>query len=419
MSRFPGPTHGGTDAGPPVLHDFSTNAHPLGPPPAALDAVLRADRLRYPDPSYAALRARVADWHGVTPERVLPAGGGSEAIRRLTLTALLSGMTRVCVPQPGFGDYAAAAHALGLQVIGYGDAFELAQSLTLPSLVWVCDPCNPTGATLDATEWAAVAVALGQSGSQLVVDQAYEPLRLSGASALPIAIADGAWRLVCPNKSMGLTGVRAGYLIAPFDGLWVERVDELAPSWVVSSEGQALLEAWTDPGIRAELESSLPVLREWRDLQWARMAAMGFDQISGGVANFWLAALPAPWRETPEPLLEGLRAMGIKLRDASSFGLPGLVRVSVQAPDTVDALEAAIRTFSWRRAMPVVEPEDPLPRPLPHAGEGEVTRWSSTTSMHTPFDWGDPAFDQGDPSSDREVPSGERPGPSSRSGGLS
>ena len=36
-----GPTHGGTDAGPPVLHDFSTNAHPLGPPPGALvDIVL-------------------------------------------------------------------------------------------------------------------------------------------------------------------------------------------------------------------------------------------------------------------------------------------------------------------------------------------------------------------------------------------
>ena len=382
-----GLTHGGTDAGPPVLHDFSTNAHPLGPPPSALDIVLKADRLRYPDPSYTALRKRVAAWHGVTSERVLPAGGGSEAIRRLTLTAMLSGMTRVCVPQPGFGDYAAAAHALGLQVVGYSDAFELAQSLTLPSLVWVCDPCSPTGATLDATEWAAVAVALGQSGSQLVVDQAYEPLRLSGASALPVAIADGAWRLVCPNKSLGMTGVRAGYLLAPGDGQWIERVSELAPSWVVSAEGQALLEAWTDPEIRAELASSLPLLREWRDAQWVRLERMGFEQIGGGVANFWLAALPRPWRDAPEPLLEGLRALGIKLRDASSFGLPGLVRVSVQAPDAVDALEAAMRTFSGRRAMPVMH--DPHPHPLPQAGEGvHSTRWPTTASMHTPFDRG-------------------------------
>lgn len=358
MSRFLGLTHGGTDAGPPVLHDFSTNAHPLGPPPAALDAVLRADRLRYPDPAYASLRARLGAWHDATPDRIVPASGGAEAIRRLTLAAMLSGMTRVCVPRPGFGDYAAAAHALGLQVEVYADAFELAASLDLPALVWVCDPCNPTGASFGAAEWGAIARALGQSGSQLVVDQAYEPMRLTGASALPQAIADGAWRLVCPNKGLGLTGVRGAYLLAPADGLWIDRVNELAPSWVLSAEGQALLEAWTTPSIREDLEASLPLLREWRDAQWSRLTAMGFDQIGGGVANFWLAALPAPWRDAPEPLLDGLRALGIKLRDATSFGLPGLVRVSVQTPEAVDALEAAMRTYTARTPMP--RPASPI-----------------------------------------------------------
>ena len=344
--------HGGTDAGLPVLHDFSTNAHPLGPPPAALDAVLRADRLRYPDPAYVALRARLGDWHGVEPERVLPASGGSEAIRRLTLAAMLSGVTRVCVPQPGFGDYAAAAHALGLQVSGYEDAFQLVESLTLPSLVWVCDPNNPTGASFGPADWAAVALALGQSGSQLVVDQAYDALRLGGACALPQAIADGAWRLACPNKALGLTGVRGAYLIGPRDGLWIDRVAELAPSWVLSAEGQALLEAWTTPTIRHELEASLPLLREWRAAQRSKLAALGFGQIDGGGASFCLAALPSPWHETPEPLLAGLRALGIKLRDASSFGLPGLVRVSVQAPEAVDALAAAMATFGGHKPLP-------------------------------------------------------------------
>jgi len=84
------------------------------------------------------------------------------------------------------------------------------------------------------------------------------------------------------------------------------------------------------------------------------MAAMSFDQIDGGVANFWLAALPSQWQATPEPLLQGLRSLGIKLRDATSFGLPGLVRVSVQAPEAVDALEAAMHTFGDRAPMPPV-----------------------------------------------------------------
>lgn len=352
MSRFQHLTHGGTDAGPPVLHDFSTNAHPLGPPPAALDAVMRADRLRYPDPAYTALRERLGVWHGVEPDRILPASGGSEAIRRLTLAAMRSGVTRVCVPQPGFGDYAAAARALGLQVSAYEDAFQLADSLTVPSLVWVCDPNNPTGASFGLEDWSAIALALGQSGSQLVIDKAYASLRLSGGNALPQAIADGAWRLHCPNKAFGMTGVRGAYLIGPRDGLWIPRVTELAPSWVLSAEGQALLEAWTTPSIRDELDASLPLLRDWRAEQWETLAALGFDQIDGGVANFWLAALPAPWQSAPEALLEGLRALGIKLRDATSFGLPGLVRVSVQPPDAVHALAVAMRGFGGYAPMP-------------------------------------------------------------------
>ena len=34
------PEHGGPDGGLPITHDFSTNANPLGPPPALLQAVL-------------------------------------------------------------------------------------------------------------------------------------------------------------------------------------------------------------------------------------------------------------------------------------------------------------------------------------------------------------------------------------------
>ena len=45
--------HGGPDSGPPAAFDFSTNASPLGPPPALLAAVQAADRRNYPDPATA------------------------------------------------------------------------------------------------------------------------------------------------------------------------------------------------------------------------------------------------------------------------------------------------------------------------------------------------------------------------------
>ncbi|MES2943598.1 MAG: aminotransferase, partial [Pseudomonadota bacterium] len=40
--------------------------------------------------------------------------------------------------------------------------------------------------------------------------------------------------------------------------------------------------------------------------------------------------------------LAALRVQGIKLRDTASFGLPGHVRVSVQAPAAQDLLRQAL-----------------------------------------------------------------------------
>jgi histidinol-phosphate aminotransferase len=41
-------------------------------------------------------------------------------------------------------------------------------------------------------------------------------------------------------------------------------------------------------------------------------------------------------------LLVSLRAHGIKLRDAASFGLPGHVRLGVLPPEAQDALHSAL-----------------------------------------------------------------------------
>lgn len=347
----PWPVHGGTDDGPPILHDYSTNAHPLGPPPAVLDAVLRADRLRYPDPHYTQLRERLGLWHGVGRDRVLPTSGGSEAIRRLSLAARLGGITRVCVPQPGFGDYAAAAQVLGLAVQPYVDMPQLVDLLedaagthAGPALVWVCDPCNPTGTALSAQDWQDLTPALARNGATLVVDQAYEPMRLDGRSGLPDELADRAWRMVCPNKALGLTGVRGAYMLAPRDDSALRGLAaQLAASWVLSAEGQAMLLAWMLPAVQEQLRDSLPLLREWRDAQAALLRELGFDQRLGSVANFWLARPPGT---DPAALLKRLRGQGIKLRDTASFGLPGWVRLSVQEPPGQQALRQAMKEWT-------------------------------------------------------------------------
>lgn len=309
------PVHGGPDSGPPISHDFSTNANPLGPPLGLVRAVQAADRSRYPDPQYLTLRAQLAAGEGLSaPEQLLVASGGAEAIRRLTLAALLArGCREVWVPRPGFGDYALAAQALDLAVQGYGPD-ELPRP-SGPALVWACEPCNPTGGSLDGAALQALAELPGVT---LVVDRAYEALRLDGEAPL---IPAQAWQLVCPNKALGLTGVRAAYVRAPEpDALWA-RMLSLAPSWVLSAEGVALLQHWHDPATALWLAHSREQLRLWRRQLRQALAARGWEQ-GESVTNFWLA-------RPPEPLDDGrLRAAGLKLRDASSLGAPGAWRIA-------------------------------------------------------------------------------------------
>lgn len=321
-------THGGSDSGPTLLHDFSTNANPLPVPASLSAALLAADRCRYPDPHYLALREQLGRAHGVPPERILPASGGAEAIRRLSLAALLQGLREVWVPSPGFGDYAAAAQALGLRVRPYADVTQLLQELGSEAMVWICEPCNPTGESLASAQIAAVAA----RAALTVLDRAYEPLRLAGmAPALP----SNCWALHCPNKALGHTGVRAAYLIAPDEGALTQSMRQLAASWVLSAEGQVLLMQLHRPEIQAWLAESRAQLRRWSVQQREMLARLSWQQRES-CTPFWLARPAAPLDH------EALRAHGIKLRDASSFGLPGWVRVATLPPQSQLALKKVI-----------------------------------------------------------------------------
>lgn len=340
--------HGGPDGLQPIRHDFSTNASPLGPPPELARAIAQADRTRYPDPSYDALRERLADWHGVPRRHVLATAGTSEAIRRLTLAARLQGVDTVWVPHPGYGDYAAAANALEMALHDYGSEEQLLEVLATRrtrALVWICEPCNPTGGALSRDFWSQLHRVIGTTDCVVALDRAYEPLRLSGRDPVPRPLALQAWQCFSPNKALGVTGLRAGYLVAPrHDPRQLrERAASLAPSWVLSAEGVALLDGLHGVSTRAWLDAARATLADWTLMQRDALEALGWEQ-RPSVVPFWLARPPAG---TSLPLrLRRLRDAGIKLRDATSLGLPGWVRVSAQPPASQRALRDAWATSS-------------------------------------------------------------------------
>lgn len=324
------PLHGGPDALGAPVHDFSTNANACGPCPQALQALHTADRSRYPDPAYTALRAQLAAFHGVAPGRIVLAASASEFIHRISAHAARSGLRQAVLPAHGYGDYARAAQAWGLEQAGATPA---------PALHWACEPASPLGgpdAALDA--WAQHGAA--PPPGLYVLDCAYAPLRLAGRAR---AVPGHAWQLWTPNKALGLTGVRAAYAIAPEGAAaQVAALQALAPSWPVGADGVALLAAWVQADAQAWLAQSRAVLRAWKAQQAALCAALGWEVLPGSLANYFTARLPLADAAARAALLQRLRAQGIKLRDCASFGLPGCVRLGVLAPVAQQALRAAL-----------------------------------------------------------------------------
>ena len=326
------PAHGGPDALGVPLHDFSTNANACGPCPVAFAALRQADRRHYPDPAYTVLRALLADFHGVAPERIVIAASASEFIHRITAHAARSGLRHTVLPAHGYGDYARAAHNWGLACGG--------MPALAPALHWACEPASPLG-TLDPS-LATWTQAAGVPGMLRVLDCAYAPLRLDGlATALP----EGVWQLWSPNKALGLTGVRAAYAIAPAaavaDGS-AQAVRALAPSWPLGADGVTLLTAWVQADVQAWLAQSLGTLRDWKAAQLQLCADLGWAVLPGSLANFFTARPSVP--DLPA-LLGALRAQGIKLRDCASFDLAGHVRLGVLAPHAQRAL-----ALIWRQS---------------------------------------------------------------------
>lgn len=294
----------------------------------ALTSVGQADATRYPDASYAALRQQLAAFHGVDVWRVVLAGSASEFIFRITALVAQQGnpdlpslgKPRVYLPPHCYGDYAQAAQAWGLPVTTSPDDAKL---------VWTCEPSSPLGGAHAA--WP-------QGLPTLVLDRAYEPLRLSGTTSLTEKQLAQVWQMWTPNKALGLTGVRAAYAIAPLGSSeTVAALARLSASWPVGAHGVALLQAWVQPEVQAWLANSLLTLKTWKVRQINLLEErLGWHCLPSETPFF--CAKPTPGVD-----LIALRTAGFKLRDTTSFGLPGGVRVSVQAPDAQDALALALQ----------------------------------------------------------------------------
>lgn len=340
--------HGGAPAG---WLDLSANPNPLGTPASVRDAIAAASYDRYSDLDARAAEARLAAAAGVPADAVLLTAGATEAFR-LIATAHMAPGVRVVIAGPTYGEYArvaALAGAVVADIRAVGPAFDppieaLTEVLggSPPWIVIACDPNNPTGRTVGEAGYRRLLEALAApgEGSLLVLDQSFAPF---AADPAPVAalLATGRVLLVRSlTKTLATPGVRVGYVLGPPAHL--ARMRAVRDPWQVGAHAIAAAGA-------AHWDLSPPdlaTIAAWREALATGLAARGLMPVPSG-APFILVDAGAAARG----IIDALARERIAVRDATSFGLPGYLRVAVRLPgdqarlfQTLDAVLPVPRT---------------------------------------------------------------------------
>lgn len=343
MSGSPHADHGGNLAAAARLFripagsliDFSANIVPWGPPPGVRKAIVRSlDTIaRYPDPAYESLRKTLGRSLEVPAECLALGNGAVDLIYQLVYSVRPKA---VVVVEPTFSEYAAAARSFGAEVVrvrldpdhGFRlNAEALLAAIGPGSLVFLCNPNNPTGGLVPEPEISGLFRALRSRGALLAVDESFidfVPDPRSASVARQAGAAPGLAVIGSLTKFYALPGLRLGYLVAAAD--FIRAFEEGRPPWTVNSLAeQAGLAALADRGFPARVRHL--VSRE-RHYLAEGLLRLGWLRPWPATANFLLVRITGSpdLRRWPDlssaELTRVLAQRGILVRDCRSF--PGL-----------------------------------------------------------------------------------------------
>ncbi|MGL5859648.1 MAG: histidinol-phosphate transaminase [Phycicoccus sp.] len=321
---------------------LSNNESPFGASPLATEAVRRrvaGGISRYPDPTGKHLAAAVGRSLAVPVERVV-LGNGSENVLELLCQAFLDPGDLVITQAPGFSLHeifprmmSACVEKVGVTA-GFGfDATAWRGALAKgPKLVFLANPCNPTGAILRTEDMERVLADMPES-ALLVLDEAYcefarrDPDYPDGLAML--REHDRPWvTLRTFSKAYGLAGMRVGYGVAS-DAALVRALDQVRTPYNVNDLAQeAALAALSDPGHLADVVRRTGV-------ELSRIAARLRDaglRVAPSSANF----LFVDTRCRSDWVARKLHRAGIVVKAWREPGYETFIRMSLSTPEDND-----------------------------------------------------------------------------------
>jgi histidinol-phosphate aminotransferase len=320
---------------------LASNEAPFPPLPSAVAAIADAASgvNRYPDDATVALREQLADHYGVVPEHVL-LGNGSVELCRMALAATCDPGDEVIFGQPSFEAYPILAMQVGAAMVQVPltaahryDLDAMADAVTdRTRLVFVCNPNNPTGTTVDRD---AVDSFLDRVPGDLLVvfDEAYR--EFVTAPSFPDGLdylegRDNVAVLRTFSKAYGLAALRVGYAVAS------EGVIDALRKVRVPFEVNALAQVAASASLAAhdEMRARVDDVIAERTRVSEAMEDLGLPVVPSD-ANFVWLALP----EQAAVIGEYSERAGVVLRPFTGMG----VRVTIGTAEENDRLLKVLR----------------------------------------------------------------------------
>ena len=323
---------------------LNTNEAPEPPPRAFAQAVADVlddlDWHRYPDREATALRAALAEHHGVDTDQVFVANGSNEVLQALCLAYGGPGRT-VATFEPTYALHSHIPRITNTAVVSgrRGEDFaldldEVARVLSAhqPTITFLCSPNNPTGMIEPEANVRAVA---DLAPGLVVVDEAYGQFAPWSALELvdresPIAVTRTF------SKTWSMASARLGYLIGP-PWLVADLFSVTLPYHLDAVKQAAGLAAL---GFETEMLARVATLVEERGRVAAALGTMPVT-VWPSASNFILFR---PEDQDGQEVWEALVADSVLVRNTASWpNLDGCLRVTIGTRDENDRFLGALR----------------------------------------------------------------------------
>lgn len=228
------------------------NENPYGPGPKALEAAAKAAAkgAYYPSSAQPELVRDLANRYELTPEHLVISSGSNEGLCAAAMAYGRKG--KMLAPELTYSNHIGYAEKLGVEMVRVPlqddmsidlEAMEAAVDDDV-SIVYMCNPNNPTGMTIDGDVLRAFCRSVSKK-AVVLVDEAYNELTNDpDYTSMIDLVRDGENVIVMRtfSKIFGMAGMRLGYGMAPPEIASAVRDNVMAwPNGVAMAAGVASL----------------------------------------------------------------------------------------------------------------------------------------------------------------------------------